>query len=167
MDEFARRRLIAGIILIALGAGFLLMQITRGFGEAVILLVIGGLLIAAYFYRRLYGFLVPGCILVGIGLGNVGEVTLSSIRTFSESGFTQIGLGIGFIGIYVIDLIYRGSTHLWSLGPGGVLLVSGVASLAGTGFRTIFTVGWPLILVLVGLLLLAGAFGLIGKKKGQ
>jgi hypothetical protein len=41
--------------------------------------------------------------------------------------------------------------------------VTGLAS--GTSFERLLSVGWPLILVLVGLLLLAGAFGLAGRPR--
>ena len=51
----------------------------------------------------------------------------------------------------------------WPLIPGGVLIVTGLSE-GSKAFERLFEVGWPLIFVFVGLLLLAGAFGLIGRK---
>lgn len=160
MDEVTRRRVVAGAILIIVGIGLILLQVFQGFGEWIVLLLIGAAFLAGYFLRRSYGLLIPGCILVGIGLGAIGGTT------WGVGDFTQIGLGTGFIAIYVIDRIYRGSTHWWPLIPGGVLLITGVASLGGNIAR-IVEVGWPLLLVLAGLLLIGAAFGLFGKAKGR
>jgi hypothetical protein len=161
MDEETRRRVIVGSILILLGIAWFALQFTQGFGDAAILFLIGGAFVAGYFYRRAYGLLIPGCILLGIGLGSVGESSL-----FGVSDFSQIGLGVGFIAIYVIDRVYRGSTPWWPLIPGGILIVTGVATLSEDLGR-IIEVGWPLILVLAGLLLIGGAFGLFGTKRSS
>jgi len=105
--------------------------------------------------------LIPGCILLGIGLGKVGESTLMAF-----GGFEQLGLGVGFVAIYVIDLVYTGSSSWWPLIPGLVLIVAGLSE-GSEDFGRLVSVGWPIIFVLVGLLLLAGAFGLTGRKKQE
>jgi hypothetical protein len=163
MGDRNRRALAIGLILIVLGVGLLAMQLMQpGFGQPLILFLIGAAFLVGYFIRRFYGLLIPGCILVGLALGSLG------VQIIGEVGdFTVIGLGIGFVAIYVIDLLYRRSTHWWPLIPGGILIVVGLMqvleqnpSLAG-----LWDKGWPLILVLAGLLVLAGAFGLFGRKK--
>jgi hypothetical protein len=161
MNEESRRRIIVGAVLILLGIAWFALQFTQGFGDAAILFLIGGAFVAGYFYRRAYGFLIPGCILLGLGLGSVGESTF-----FGVSDFSQIGLGVGFLAIYVIDRVYRGSTSWWPLIPGGILVVTGIATLS-ENLGQIIEVGWPLILVLVGLLLIGGAFGLFGRKESS
>jgi Na+/H+ antiporter NhaD/arsenite permease-like protein len=68
-----------------------------------------------------------------------------------------IGLGLGFIAIFVIQLIVARQSHWWPLIPGGILVLVGVAE----GFpqaHTLIEKGWPLILVLIGLAILAGQF---------
>lgn len=159
MDEQTRGQMTAGAILIVLGLGLFALQFMKGIGEAVILFFIGAVFVAAYFYRRAYGLLIPGCILLGLGLGSVGEQS-----AFALGDFGLIGLGIGFVAIYVIDLIYRGGTHWWPLIPGLSLIVVGFAQ-SNANLMRLLAVGWPLILVLVGLLILAGAFGLTGRKR--
>ena len=159
MEDQKRRGILIGTILVVLGVGLFAMQFIEGaLVHSVVLAVIGIAFLVAYFVRRSYGLLIPGCILVGIALGSIGEETV-----FGLGDFSLFGLGIGFIAIYVIDLVYRRSTHWWPLIPGGILVVVGLGRI--TNLRYIFERGWPLILVLVGLLLLAGAFGLFGRKK--
>ncbi len=158
MDELSRRRIFLGILLIVIGVAFFATQFIRGaIGDNLILFAIGGAFLAAYFMRRNYGLLIPGCVLVGIAFGAVGEETV-----FGLGDFSAIGLGLGFIAIYVIDLVYRGKTHWWPLIPGGILVVVGIG--ASPQLERLFSVGWPLFLILIGLLLLAGAVGLFRRR---
>lgn len=154
-----RARIIAGAVLILLGIAFFVMNFVEGLGQAVVLFGIGALLVAAYFYTRTYGFLIPGCILIGLGLGQLGEATLISF-----SGFSALSLGVGFIAIYLIDWLYRGGTHWWSLIPGGILVVTSLASASET-IQVLLSRGWPLILVVIGLLILVGALGFTGRNR--
>ena len=157
-----RGGVIAGAVLILLGIAFLAQQFIEGFGDSAILFLIGGAFIAGYFYYRgAYGLLIPGGILVGIAFGSVGENTILGIGDFS-----QIGLGLGFVAIYLIDLIYRGTTSWWPLIPGGILIVTGVGKASVTVQR-LLSIGWPLILVLVGLVILASTLGLTRKGDGD
>jgi hypothetical protein len=128
----------------------------------VLFFLIGGVFVTVYFINRAYGFLIPGGILLGLGLGQVGQES-GGILAFV--GFGSVGLGIGFLSIYAIDLVYRGRTSWWPLIPGGVLVISGLAT-ANDAVRRLFSVGWPLILVLVGLFILVGA-SRIGARKDK
>lgn len=58
------------------------------------------------------------------------------------------------------------TTCPWPLIPDGVLVISGIAQ-GSEVLQTLFSVGWPLILVFVGLLILAGATGLTGRGSGS
>ena len=160
MNEANRGQLVTGAILILLGVGLLALQFVEGLSEAVILFLIGGVFVAGYLYTRAYGLLIPGCILLGLGLGSVGG---SSITSVSEDMFVLLGLGVGFIAIWVIPLVYEGKSIWWPLIPGAVLIVVGLAE-GNEALQRLVEDGWPLILVLIGLLILAGAFGLTGRK---
>ena len=160
MDDRDRGRLVTGAILVLLGLGLLALQFMEGFNEAVVLFLIGAAFVAGYLYSRAYGLLIPGCILLGLGLGFVGETTISSL---DEEVFILLGLGVGFVAIYVIPLVYVGKSHWWPLIPGVILIVVGIASMSDD-LERLLEVGWPLILVLLGLVILAGAFGLTGRK---
>ncbi len=153
-----RSRVTAGAILILLGIVLIIMRVTEDYRGETWTFLIGGLFVAGYLYRRAYGMLIPGCILLGIGLGSIGENSAWDLGDFGS-----IGLGVGFVAIFLIALVYEGRTHWWPLIPGGVLIISGLASGSKT-FRDLLEVGWPALIILVGLLLLAGSAGIIGKR---
>ena len=77
---------------------------------------------------------------------------------------TAVGLGIGFIAIFVVDRFYRGKTAWWPLIPGLILLVTGAAT-GHIDFGKLMSKGWPLILVILGILYLTGLLG--SKSKGN
>jgi hypothetical protein len=153
MDARMRSRVATGLMLIVLGLGLYGMRYVDDLGESVTLVLLGGLAIAGYLYTRGYLLLIIGGIVLGLGIGSFGE------RTFYFVGeFTKIGLGIGFLLIYLIRLIYEGRSHWWPLIPGGVLILVGFR--AWRGFREfLLSEGWPLILVIIGVLVLLGAIG--------
>lgn len=144
-------RLATGLALIVLGLGLYGMRYLGDLGESVTLLTLGGVAIAAYLYTRTYLLLIGGGVLFGLGLGSFGE------RRFPLVGeYTEIGLGIGFLLIYLVALIYRRRSHWWPLIPASVLLLLGFESWRR--FRLfLFSDGWPLILVIVGVFVLLGA----------
>jgi len=141
-----QRKLHAALALIIVGAALFLLQVTRGPAEVIVFLVLGGAFLVGYFRSRAYGLLVAGCILLGLGSGALGERS-----AIDFSNFSQFGLGLGFLCIFVIDTIYRGGTHWWPLIPGGILLVT---SVGDTRALRMLVKGWPLILVLIGAVLL-------------
>lgn len=157
MSDQVSGRVMAGAILVVAGLGLFALQFLEGLGDSVTLFFIGVLFLAGYLYRRAYGLLVPAGILMGIGLGSVGEAAF-----FSLEGMSNIGLGIGFLSVFLIDYAYQGRSHWWPLIPGSILLLTGLVS-SSRALRTLFEIGWPLLLVLAGLFLLFGA-SLIGRR---
>lgn len=157
MDDRRQARLFAGAILILLGLVLFAQRFIGGFGANITLLLIGGAFVAGYLYRRAYGLLIPGCILLGLGLASVGERSLLAFGDLSS-----IGLGVGFLAIYVIARVVEGRTHWWPLIPGGILLVTGLAS-GNQAMQRLLEVGWPVILILLGLLVLAGGWRRSGR----
>ena len=140
-----RDRTILALILIGGGVLFLLGQLPffPGFGD-LILLLIGGVLMYAYFttkpgYR--IGFLIPGAILLGLGVGELIE-SFPFPRLWSGD-ITTITLGLGFCLIWFFE-----RKHWWALIPGGILVLSGLSSLAFFGSL------WPLALIALGVYLL-------------
>jgi hypothetical protein len=145
-----RRSTLAGIILVVLGLALLARQFVEGLGDSLLFFAVGGIFLYLYFQRKSYGILIPGCLLIGLGLGSVGEQAF-----FQLGGMENVGLGIGFFAIYVIDVIHQGRTHWWPLVPGAVLFLSGLATTSESMAR-LLEVGWPLLLVGLGLILLLG-----------
>ncbi len=151
MSDRKSRRLSAGLILIAIGLGLYVIDRIEGIGEEAVLMIIGTAFLIAYFVRKNYGLLIPGCILLGLGIGQVGG---GSFLDFGEP--SMLGLGLGFIAIFVIAKLNEGKSHWWPLIPGGVLLL-----MAIPGTHDIFGYiwdHWQLILVFIGVLILLGAF---------
>lgn len=142
-----RNGVAAGFALVVIGAVALGLQYIEGPGRAVILLLAGGSFIATYFYTDIYGLLIPGGILAGLGLGSLGEWKQIAVRDPNA-----IGLGIGFASIYVIERLYRRRAHWWPLIPGVLLVVSGL----GARFGDVGHILWrwaPAVLVLLGVVL--------------
>lgn len=146
-----RARLIPGLILIVLGVVFLLVQYFE-FGPWLFLILLGFVFLIPYVLTRSYGMLIPGCILAGIGIG------LAFDRPPLDTSMTvPVGLGLGFIAIFVVQLIVARRSHWWPLIPGIILILAGVGEGLPQG-RELLSKGWPLILILIGLMILAGQF---------
>ncbi len=150
MSDRRRRRITVGSILIVLGLGFFYLQRFEGLGGAAILLFVGAAFLAAYLYRKTYGFLVPAGILLGLGAGEMLED-----QWFREGEPVLLGLGLGFVAIYLVARLYEGATHWWPLIPGGILVLTAVPGTRRL-LRYLFD-NWPLLLVVIGLLLLVSA----------
>ena len=159
MDEKPRGGVFAGILLLGLGVLLLLMQFVPQVRAldlwSAFPLVIGIAFLAGYAYSQQYGFLIPGCILTGLGLGTlVGRLVQVG---FFGSGAAAIGLGIGFLAIYPIDLIVRGRQpgQWWPLIPGGIILFTGVAPALWKDF---WQVAPAVALIVIGGVILTRAF---------
>jgi hypothetical protein len=91
------------------------------------------------------GFRIPGCILTGLGAG----IVLDSMG-FGSGGFAALGLGLGFVALWVLD-----RAQWWWLIPGAAVGLGGLQSVwSGSGW----TGNWffPLALIAFGAYLLSG-----------
>jgi hypothetical protein len=141
-----------GYALIILGIVLFILELVAGPRQTELFIVLGCIFVAGYFARKSYGLLVPGCILLGLGVGSIGE--RAGIGFYN---FDHLWIGISFLAIYLIDRVYRGSTHWWPIIPGCILVLSDIVRRNETtsNIWSILTTGWPLILVLIGLVLIA------------
>jgi hypothetical protein len=140
-----RHSIIPGIVLIGLGV-FLLIAQTTGVGGEAIVAVIGAAFLVAYAFTRQYGFLVPGGIVTGLGVGIIVETQLGG------GSAVLLGLGLGFISIYLVDtLVATRPAGWWPLIPGGILATIGVFVAAGQeGWLAEIARLWPLALIVIG-----------------
>lgn len=150
-----KRRVGTALLLIALGVLFLLDNYVN-LGEAF-LAIVGLFLLAAYFaLGHNPGFLIPGGILTGLGLGIYATGAGFLERDEIGGSLIMLGLGAGFLLIWVLERRQR-----WAIIPGSIISGLGVLSLL-TAWGGIIPQDllrlvedwWPLILVMFGLWIL-------------
>ena len=152
MPSERNRQVVAGLAMIVLGlALYMLMHSEATWGPAALLVLMGGAFLGAYFYFSSHGLLIPGCILLGLGLGVFWEDSLLDV-----GNSVQIGLGAGFLAVYLISLLYEGRSQWWPLIPGGFLVLTGLPHSERV-FRWAAD-NWPLVFVVIGIVILIGAF---------
>ena len=150
-----RDRVVFALILIVVGLAGLASQFletTPDLGGWVVLFI-GLIFIGAFTYTRQYGFLVPGGIMSGLGVGILVEqsVTLSGE---ASGGVIVTGLAAGFLAIWVIGSLAKAQgNHPWPLVPGVILAAVGGALLVG-GQALDLLEWWGVVLVAFGLYLL-------------
>ncbi|MCB0112244.1 MAG: hypothetical protein KDE53_40250, partial [Caldilineaceae bacterium] len=100
----------SGIILILVGLALFATQFMQGRSPEIFVFSVSAAFLAAYLLRRNIGLLIPGGILFGVGLSMLGGQWASAWGDFGG-----IGLGLGFISIYVISLLVERRSHWWPL----------------------------------------------------
>jgi hypothetical protein len=144
------RRSTAGIILVVLGLMFLAAQ-WFDFTGAAVLGALSVVFVVMYATTRKYGFLIPGMILGGLAVG----VGLQESGYDPNGGFVVLGLGAGFIAIYVINLFVQTPASWWPVIPGGILSVVGVTQVTeGTAAAETVARLWPVGLIVAGVVVL-------------
>jgi len=145
--------LVAGLVISGIGLFFLAGQLEPDIGRFVTLFI-GLALLAVFVLRREYGFLVPGSILTGVGIGIVLDTAASGD---AESGVMMLAIAGGFLAIWVIGSLYRlPQNHWWPLIPGGILTLIGLVQLTRTDVTGALQL-WPVILIVIGAFVLAKA----------
>lgn len=140
---------VGGVVLVAIGVAFLLGQLLPNAGRFVPLLV-GLIFLAVFLVTRSYGFLVPGGIVTGVG---VGVVLAVEDQGRVGGGLFLVSLGLGFIAIFVLGALFRlRENHPWPLIPGGILCTIGLITLAGTRYGDAARYAWPAALIVLGLM---------------
>ena len=146
-----RANTVPALVLIGIGVVLLIAQLT-GVGPEAVVAVIGVGFLIAYAATRTYGFLIPGGIMTGLGIGIVIETEAAG----SQGEPVLLGLGIGFLAINAVDAVVRRSAaQWWPVIPGGILATIGV--LVGTGREGwLENAGswWPAILIVIGAVIL-------------
>jgi hypothetical protein len=156
MADDRRKAIIPGAILILLGAILLAAEFLPGLGlEDFAVLAIGIVFLVAFLLQRQYGFLVPAGILTGLGLGIVAE-------QWFGGDLTVLGLGLGFIAIWVLDRLVTRASTWWPLIPGGILVVVGITA-AFPWLAPLVGRLWPVAIVAVGVVLVVLALARRGE----
>jgi LiaI-LiaF-like transmembrane region len=161
MARTRKSNLAAGVILVVVGGVLLVTRFALMNTAPAWLLGLGVGLALIAIVSSSYHALVGGMVLLGLGAGMVlGDHGLAGM---SSGAWIQLGLGAGFIGIWVLALILRLNRHWWPLVPGSILLVLGgarylrnVAVIPPQAMIAVRT-WWPAALVVVGVWVLVRA----------
>jgi len=142
---------VAGLVLIVAGVFGFASELVNGAGQ-VLVLAVGVAFLALFAWSRAYGLLVAGGILTGLGGGLVAAMAVGA----GESVLVPVGLGSGFLLIYVLDLLTASNVNRWwPLIPGSILLLAGPFSGAtGEAAHTAAAQWSPAVLVVFGIIVL-------------
>jgi hypothetical protein len=148
-----RNTVAAGIILIAAGAGLLFFQKFELFQYFMLVLGLGMTLLGIL--TRTAGWMIPGGIVGGIGLGiALLESPLTGTQpSVDEGGLFLMCMAAGFASITLFTKLFAGESHPWALIPAGVMaFIGGMVLLDEPGLKVLEVVGsyWPVTLILVG-----------------
>ncbi len=161
MARTRRSNLGFGVILVVVGAVLLVTRFALVQTAPAWLLGLGVGLALIAIVTPSYGALVGGMILLGLGAGMLlGD---RGVGGLSNASWTLLGLGAGFIGIWVLALLLKLRSHWWPLVPGLALIAVGGARLykqfvlipppVMIALRT----WWPALLVVAGVWMLVRA----------
>ena len=141
-----------GVLLIALGLLLLAGQSFAWDSGPIALAVIAGFFLAMYATTRGYGFLIPAFIFGGLAVG----VGVEDMAPETNGGAVVLGLGIAFLGIYVMNVVLARPAAWWPLIPGVILGTVGTSQIFGdTDAARVVGQLWPVVLILAGLMLIA------------
>jgi len=156
----ARDRIALAVILIVVGVVGLASQMFEFSTNTggLIVLIIGLGLLGAFAYTRQYGYLIPAGIMTGLGAGIIASENITFVDDQTASGAIVLGLGVGFLAIWLIGGIMRvAQNHWWPLIPGGILAVVGGALLIGDQAVSLLDY-WGVAIIAVGLFVLWRGF---------
>ncbi len=148
----------AGLALVVLGGALLALERLDGSPDHLFLILVGGVFAAGYFYKKAFGLLIPGGVLIGLGAGLAYDDLYSD--SFLDGESAAFGLGVGFLLIYVVSLLYERTHRWWPLIPGGVLVIAGFPEWEWADQILDF---WPVAVMAVGLFLLFR--GLVSRQR--
>lgn len=145
-------RLRQGLVLVIVGIVLYFLVREQGSGSGgVILALIGSAFMVFYALTNQSGYLVPGGLMTGLGIG----IDWPHAWWPSFQGSTVlVGLGLGLLVVWVGSR--RGEGH-WALASGVVLLL--VGALTGVGdIMAFLSLWWPVVVAAIGLwVILAGS----------
>jgi hypothetical protein len=154
-----RNTMIGGALLVAIGLLVLLVQNVQAETLGLLFLpALGGLFLIAGIIGRQVGFIIPGGILTGIGLGVIfTQNPQIAVTDTAQGGVFFLGFALGWLLITVLSKLFTSETQWWALIPGAIMaLIGGGLMLGGAALNVLEFAGrwWPLILVALGLVII-------------
>ena len=156
----ASRRGIIGGGLVALGLLLLVGTLTDSTLVGMLFLLLLGLFFLTWgAAAHQVGFLIPGSILSGLGLGVfIIQVVMPQAPEPTRGGIVVLGLALGFLAITPVARLLTPSVHYWPLIPGAILAFIGVSLVIGGAALDVLEVFgtylWSVVLIVIGAFLL-------------
>jgi hypothetical protein len=153
-----RGALTFGAVLVTVGAVLLAGRLNHVVAAGGPALWLGAGFLVWWIFSGNYGLLVPAGVLGGLGAGLM----------LGEAGFygnaAALGLGAGFVAIYLLDLLrQRRRSSWWPLVPGAALIAMGLLQNT-TGWGSLGDLGWPLFLIVAGVVVVGVALAGRGRR---
>ncbi len=153
------RRLVIGAILMLFGVVMLIETLTAWSLLPTLVTPLLGLTFAVWgSVTRRAGLIIPGGILLGVGIGAMlAAQGLTPAGGTVEGAIVVLCIALGFVIITPLTWAFTDHAHWWALIPGGVLTFVGVSLLAGeTGVQALIWLGrlWPIALIIGGAIML-------------
>lgn len=151
---------IPGAILVIIGLVALFGQFLAQFNLSYLILPGLGLAFLVWgIAARQVGFLIPGGILSGIGLGVIMAQSVGGLEMDSEmsGAIFLLSFAAGWGLITLLSAIFTAETHWWPLIPGGIMALIGGALLVGEPAMAVLEFAgrvWPAILIIIGVYLI-------------
>jgi hypothetical protein len=146
-------RIVGGVILILFGMATLLQR-WFDIGNYVVLLLGLGMLGWGSVSRRT-GWIIPGGVLTGIGLGILAMEGPWRLPIENQNGLFLLCFALGWFLITILTAVFT-CTQWWALIPGGIMaLIGGTILVTNGAVRWLdLNLVYALILIVVGLILL-------------
>src|SRR5687768_1098889 len=147
-------RWLPGLGMVAIGLVLLVGQITNSESVGVLIMPALALIFIAWgIATREVGFLIPGGILTGVGLGTLSMVydwPFGTLAGDTEAGVFLLIFAGGWASITLLSALFTERVHWWPLIPGGIMALIGSALIVGGSAKEALSlIGylWPLALI--------------------
>jgi hypothetical protein len=151
-----RSGMVSGIILIVLGAIWLLNEFINFDIGSLFLPALGLVFLVWGILTRSAGLLIPGGVLGGIGAGSL-MMNVLHLGGQLEAGVFLLAFGGGFALITLLSAIFTPETMWWALWPAGALaFIGGALFLGEPALDVLSFIGkyWPVVLIVIGVAIL-------------
>jgi hypothetical protein len=147
-----------GAVLVTVGAVLLAGRLDHVVAAGGPALWLGAGFLVWWIFSGNYGLLVPAGVLGGLGAG----LMLGEVGFYGNA--VALGLGAGFVAIYVLDVLrQRHRSSWWPLVPGAALVAMGLLQNT-TGWGRLGDLGWPLFLIVAGVIVVGVALAGRGRR---
>lgn len=148
-----------GLLLVGIGIVVFLANLIQSEALGLFILPLLGLAFLGYgFYRRAFGFTIPGCILTGLGVAVLLVANVPTLAGPPAGGIFVIALALAFAAMTLISPYFERKVAWWPLIPGCILGTVGLLLLIGTGealqVLQLIGIAWPVLLIFFGLYIL-------------